>query len=78
MESVLDVMGALLPPPKGTRTLGWHYRSKDERLINFSNAQPNLYNWALTTFPGVTGAECLSHVASPVPARPRRPGGLGR
>ena len=27
MESVLGVMSALLPPPKGTRTLGWHYRS---------------------------------------------------
>ena len=72
MESILDVMGAQLPPPKGTRTLGWHYRSRDERLINFSNAQPNLYNWALTTFPGVTGPECLSHVA--IPFRPGRVG----
>jgi very-short-patch-repair endonuclease len=65
MESILDVMGAQLPPPNGTRTLAWHYRSRDERLINFSNAQPNLYNWALTTFPGVTGPDCLSHVAIP-------------
>jgi len=72
MESVLDVMGALLPPPKGTRTLGWHYRSKDERLIAFSNAQRELYNWALTTFPGIAGAECLSHVL--VPFRPGRAG----
>jgi very-short-patch-repair endonuclease len=72
MESILDVMGALLPPPKGTRTLGWHYRSKDERLIAFSNAQPNLYNWALTTFPGVAGPDCLSHVL--VPFRPGRIG----
>jgi very-short-patch-repair endonuclease len=73
MESILDVMGALLPPPKGTRTLGWHYRSKDERLIAFSNAQRELYNWALTTFPGIVGAECLSHVLVPF-----RPGRLGQ
>ena len=70
MESILDVMGALLPPPKGTRTLSWHYRSEDERLIAFSNAQPNLYDWALTTFPGVAGSECLSHVLVPfIPGR---------
>ena len=72
MESILNVMGALLPPPKGTRTLNWHYRSEDERLIAFSNAQPNLYDWALTTFPGVVGAECVSHVL--VPFRPGRVG----
>ncbi len=65
MESVLDAMSAVLPPPKGTRTLSWHYRSRDERLIAFSNAQPSLYNFSLTTFPGVTGEECLSHVAVP-------------
>lgn len=65
MESVLDVMSALLPPPKGTRTLSWHYRSKDERLIAFSNAQPDLYNWALTTFPGVGGSDCISHELVP-------------
>lgn len=61
MESVLDVMGALLPPPKGTRTLRWHYRSRDERLIAFSNAQASLYDWSLTTFPGVAGDDCISH-----------------
>jgi very-short-patch-repair endonuclease len=61
MESVLDVMTALLPPPIGTRTLGWHYRSRDERLIAFSNAQRNLYDWSLTTFPGVGGGDCISH-----------------
>ena len=72
MESVLDVMSALLPPPRGTRTLNWHYRSEDERLIAFSNAQPNLYDWALTTFPGVAGADCLRHVL--VPFRPGRVG----
>jgi very-short-patch-repair endonuclease len=65
MESVLDAMGSLLPPPKGTRTLGWHYRSRDERLIAFSNAQSDLYDWALTTFPGVAGGNCIRHVAVP-------------
>ena len=65
LESVLDVMGALLPPPKGSRNLGWHYRSRDERLIAFSNAQPNLYDFSLTTFPGVTGEDCLSHLLVP-------------
>jgi very-short-patch-repair endonuclease len=68
MESVLDVMSALLPPPRGTRTLSWHYRSQDERLIAFSNAQPSLYDWALTTFPGVAGPDCLSHVLVPFTA----------
>ena len=62
MESVLDVMGALLPPPHGTRTLGWHYRSRDERLIAFSNAQRSLYDWSLTTFPGVSGGACPTHM----------------
>ncbi len=73
MESILDVMSFQLPPPTGTRTLAWHYRSRDERLIAFSNAQPNLYNWALTTFPGVAGPDCLSHVAIPF-----QPGRLGQ
>jgi very-short-patch-repair endonuclease len=63
LESVLDVMAALLPPPKGSRTLGWHYRSHDERLIAFSNA--HLYEWSLTTFPGITGEECLDHILVP-------------
>jgi len=52
IESILDVMSALLPPPNGTKTLNWHYRSKDERLIGFSNAQDSLYRGSLTTFPG--------------------------
>jgi very-short-patch-repair endonuclease len=72
MESVLDAMGALLPPPKGTCTLEWHYRSRDERLIAFSNAQPNLYAGRLTTFPGVAGADCLRHIL--VPFQPGRVG----
>jgi very-short-patch-repair endonuclease len=69
-ESVLDVMGALLPPPMGTKRLNWHYRSRDERLIAFSNAQPQLYDWSLTTFPGAETAKVISHQLVPfVPGR---------
>ena len=69
-ESVLDVMGALLPPPRGTKRLNWHYRSRDERLIAFSNAQPQLYDWSLTTFPGAEAAEVITHQLVPfVPGR---------
>ena len=55
-ESVLDVMNAFL----SVSALRWHYRSRDERLIAFSNA--HIYDRSLVTFPGVTGAECLRHV----------------
>ena len=65
VESVLDQMTALLPAPKGTRTLAWHYRSKDERLIAFSNGQPSLYDYSLTTFPGAWGQNALTHVHVP-------------
>ena len=68
MESVLDVMAALLPVPHGTKSLTWHYRSRDERLINFSNAQPSLYGWSLTTFPGISSSECISHHLVPASA----------
>ncbi|MCZ7525285.1 MAG: AAA domain-containing protein [Acidimicrobiia bacterium] len=53
-ESVLDVLKGL---GLSDRWLTTHYRSKDERLIAFSNA--HLYDWALTTFPGVVGEDCL-------------------
>ncbi|MEO3861995.1 AAA domain-containing protein [Acrocarpospora sp. B8E8] len=47
-ESILTRLGALIR----TRTrLSWHYRSRDERLIAFSNVE--IYDKALTTFPGV-------------------------
>jgi len=64
-ESVLDVMGALLPPPIGTKRLNWHYRSHDERLIAFSNSQPQLYDWSLTTFPGAETEEVITHQLVP-------------
>jgi very-short-patch-repair endonuclease len=58
-ESILD---ALLPFID-FRMLGWHYRSRDERLIAFSNV--HLYDRGLTTFPGVQGAESMRHVLVP-------------
>lgn len=72
VESVLDQMAALLPPPAGTRTLGWHYRSRDERLIAFSNAQESLYDYGMTTFPGTGIDDPIRHVH--VPWRAGRPG----
>ena len=72
MESVLDVMTRAAPAAQGHPHARWHYRSRDERLIAFSNAQPNLYDWSLTTFPGVAGGDCIRHVL--VPFEPGRVG----
>jgi hypothetical protein len=47
-ESILDVLSATLP----IRRLTWHYRSLDERLVSFVNAQ--MYDGALVTFPGTS------------------------
>jgi very-short-patch-repair endonuclease len=58
-ESVLDVATAALGAGR-VRSLTWHYRSHDERLIAFSNAW--VYDRSLRTFPGVAGADCLTHV----------------
>ncbi len=55
-ESVLDALRPLLP----TAPLTWHYRSRDERLVAFSNSR--IYGGALTTFPGVLRQDCLRHV----------------
>lgn len=46
LESILESLEVLLP----TRTLTWHYRSRDERLIDFSNR--HVYNGRLITFAG--------------------------
>jgi very-short-patch-repair endonuclease len=43
--SILDEASAAM----GTQMLRWHYRSRDESLINFSNR--NFYNGDLITFP---------------------------
>jgi very-short-patch-repair endonuclease len=55
-ESVLDALRPLLP----TWPLAWHYRSRDERLVAFSNSR--IYGGALTTFPGVFRDDCMRHV----------------
>lgn len=63
-ESILDSLAAALP----FRSLEWHYRSQDERLIAFSNA--HIYSSSLTTFPGAHVDGVLDHVAVPhVPGR---------
>ncbi len=63
-ESVLDALRPLLP----TWPLAWHYRSRDERLVAFSNA--HIYGGALTTFPGVFRDDCLRHVVVQQTAEP--------
>ena len=55
-ESLLDAVKAVLPPVVGVRTLQWHYRSEDERLIAFSNKHPHLYGGRLITAPSTTEA----------------------
>ncbi len=68
-ESILDALQPLLP----WRQLGWHYRSKDERLIAFSNA--HIYGGSLTTFPGAWADPPVSHVL--VASDPERPTAKG-
>jgi very-short-patch-repair endonuclease len=66
MESILEALEPMLP----SRTLEWHYRSHDERLIAFSNAY--IYDRELTTFPGTAGEDSpIAHVLVPwVAGRP--------
>lgn len=54
-ESILDALSAALP----TRRLTCHYRSLDERLISFANAQ--MYDGALLTFPGTSDEAAIRH-----------------
>ena len=56
-ESILDLMSAFLEPPW---SLDWHYRSRDESLIAFSNH--HIYDDRLVTFPGPGGGSAISHV----------------
>ena len=63
IESILDVAKAC---PIREQLLQWHYRSRDGRLIAFSNA--NIYHGALTTFPGTAVEGPLTHDV--VPFRP--------
>jgi very-short-patch-repair endonuclease len=55
-ESLLDAMNSFL----SGSYLDWHYRSKDESLINFSNHY--IYQDRLVTFPGPGGPPAISHV----------------
>jgi hypothetical protein len=61
-ESVLDVLMTLFE----TEMLRWHYRSRDERLIGFSNRE--IYENSLTTFPGAVAGDVLQHVLVNEPA----------
>jgi very-short-patch-repair endonuclease len=55
-ESLLDMM---IPFVKGFH-LNWHYRSRDESLISFSNH--HIYGDRLVTFPGPGGGVAMSHI----------------
>ena len=55
-ESLLDMM---IPFVKGFH-LNWHYRSRDEALIAFSNH--HIYDDQLVTFPGAGTGKSISHV----------------
>ena len=58
-ESLLDMM----IPFVRQSYLDWHYRSRDESLINFSNH--HIYQDRLVTFPGPGGPSVISHVLVP-------------
>lgn len=55
-ESILEAMSGFMDH----NSLNWHYRSRDERLIAFSNR--HIYKNRLTTFPGVGGQVAISHI----------------
>jgi len=55
-ESILKVMESFLPQ----WNLDWHYRSRDERLIAFSNHY--IYKDRLVTFPSNGTADAFAHV----------------
>lgn len=63
VESILDVAKSGLIREEMLR---WHYRSRDDRLIAFSNA--NIYGNGLIAFPGVSQTAPISHHL--VPFRP--------
>jgi len=56
-ESILDALDPFLG---AGATLKWHYRSQDERLINFSNV--HFYDRLMTTFPGSDVDDVVRHV----------------
>jgi very-short-patch-repair endonuclease/DNA polymerase III delta prime subunit len=68
VESILDALSIVLEGR--SRTLTWHYRSKDEKLIATNNSY--VYSNQLVTFPGADGAERIHFEVVP-PSK-----GLGR
>ena len=63
VESILKAMSSLLVSPRANKSLGWHYRSEDERLIAFANH--HIYDGSMTTFPSALASDCISHVEVP-------------
>lgn len=63
IESILGVAKAGLIREEMLR---WHYRSRDARLIAFSNA--NIYGNGLTAFPGISMTDPITHHL--IPFRP--------
>lgn len=57
-DSLLGLAASYLP----ALWLEWHYRSRDESLISFSNRR--IYGERLVTFPGIGGASRLSFEAA--------------
>jgi hypothetical protein len=55
-ESLLDIANTFVP----SCYLSWHYRSRDETLISFSNH--HIYGGRLVTFPGPGGPPVVRHV----------------
>lgn len=61
-ESLLDMATPFLR----SRYLDWHYRSRDEALIRFSNH--HIYGGRLITFPAPGGGPAVTHVAVDQPS----------
>ncbi|MDH6462741.1 very-short-patch-repair endonuclease [Micromonospora sp. A200] len=62
VESLLQAFATALPLSQN-KHLAWHYRSRDERLIAFSNLHIYAPNGnELVTFPGAATEGCLTHV----------------
>ena len=59
-QSILDQMTAFLDPPWA---LDWHYRSRDESLIAYSNHR--IYGGRLVTFPGAGSGPAIRHELIP-------------
>lgn len=54
-ESLLDLLSSFLDP----WSLDWHYRSRSEELISFSNH--HIYGDRLVTFPSTGGTSAITH-----------------